>query len=124
MIENRESYNEIIVIEEMWVGLILEVGVIMLSISLIINRRVEDIRSIYIVECGYMIGDNIGNPIDIRYAMVGLIFIIFDLEIIILLPWVTTSGESLVNEIWIMCLFLMIVCVTYILEKQSKMVVC
>jgi NADH-quinone oxidoreductase subunit A len=52
-------------------------------------KRAADIEKLSIYECGFQPFEDDKNTFDIKYYLVAVLFIVFDLELMFLLPWVT-----------------------------------
>ena len=58
-------------------------------ISYVSVDRNADIEKLSIYECGFQPFEDDKNTFDIKYYLVAVLFIVFDLELMFLLPWVT-----------------------------------
>lgn len=56
-----------------------------LSYFLIIKIPDKEKSSVY--ECGFIPIKNLGQPFSVRFFIIAILFLVFDLEIIILFPW-------------------------------------
>jgi NADH:ubiquinone oxidoreductase subunit 3 (subunit A) len=66
------------------VGLLLFMAAYVLSTS----TRIHDLQKTSIYECGFDPFDDSRAKVDIQFFQVAILFIIFDVEIILLFPWV------------------------------------
>lgn len=78
------------------------------------NRPDEEKLSPY--ECGFEAFEDSRMKFDVRYYLVAILFIIFDLEIAFLFPWAIVLDEIGVFGFWAMMLFLAILVVGFIYE--------
>ena len=70
-------------------------------------------------ECGFdPIGKSIGQ-FDIRFYLVAILFIIFDLEIAFLFPWAISLGKIGLFGFWSMMFFLAILTIGFIYEWKT-----
>ena len=95
------------------------VGVAMLVIGLIIgpSKSYPEKNSPY--ECGFEAATDARMKFDVRYYLVAILFIIFDLEIVFLFPWAVALGTmSLVGYIS-MALFFVILIVGFVYEWKK-----
>ena len=81
--------------------------------------REYDIEKVSAYECGFEPFEDSRNAFDVRFYLVAILFIIFDLEIAFLFPW-----SSIVNLLssfgfWAMIYFLLILTVGFIYEWQK-----
>ena len=70
-------------------------------------------------ECGFDAFDDARIPFDVRYSLVAILFIIFDLEIIFLFPWAIYLGDLGWRALWGMMLFLLILILGFIYEWKK-----
>ena len=56
---------------------------------------------------------------DVRYYLVSILFIIFDLEVAFLFPWAITLGKTGVFAFWSMMAFLAVLTVGFIYEWKK-----
>ncbi len=70
-------------------------------------------------ECGFEAFEDSRMKFDIRYYLVAILFIIFDLEIAFLFPWAIVLDEIGVFGFWAMMLFLGVLVVGFIYEWKK-----
>ena len=70
-------------------------------------------------ECGFEAFEDARMKFDVRYYLVAILFIIFDLEIAFLFPWAIVLDEIGVFGFWAMMLFLGILVVGFIYEWKK-----
>ena len=70
-------------------------------------------------ECGFEEFDNARVPFDIKFYLVTILFIIFDLEIAFLFPWAVTLGDIGVFGFWSMVLFLVVLTIGFAYEWKK-----
>ena len=95
------------------------VGVIPLALSYILgpNRKKKKKNSPY--ECGFNAFEDARMKFDVRYYLVAILFILFDLEIAFLFPWaVALKDVGLVGFIGVV-IFLAILVVGFIYEWKK-----
>lgn len=97
------NYAVIIVIT---VSLLLS-GIIAVA-SYILGTTSPDKEKVSVYECGFNPFDNPGNPISIRFFIIGILFLVFDLEISLLFPWSVSSYLPSLTGLWVTILFLFI----------------
>nr|AER54450.1 NADH dehydrogenase subunit 3 [Cassiopea andromeda] len=76
--------------------------------SLLLGDTSPDKEKTSVYECGFSPYDNLGSPISIRFFLIGILFLIFDLEISLLFPWSISSYLITILGFWIVILFLAI----------------
>ncbi len=67
-------------------------------------------------ECGFNAFDDARTPFDIRFFLVAILFIIFDLETAFLFPWAVAFREMPMLGIFSMLFFLSILTIGFIYE--------
>lgn len=70
-------------------------------------------------ECGFEAFSDARNKFDVRFYLVSILFIIFDLEIAFLFPWAITLGKTLMFGFWSMVIFLGILTVGFLYEWKK-----
>ena len=67
-------------------------------------------------ECGFEAFEDARMKFDVRYYLIAILFILFDLEIAFLFPWAVTLGEIGSFGFWSMMIFLLILVVGFVYE--------
>jgi NADH-quinone oxidoreductase subunit A len=67
-------------------------------------------------ECGFEAFEDARGKFDVRFYLVAILFIIFDLEVAFLFPWAVSLGEIGVAGFWSMMVFLGVLTVGFIYE--------
>lgn len=70
-------------------------------------------------ECGFEPFSDARSRFDVRFYLVAILFIIFDLEIAFLFPWAISLGEIGIYGFWSMMIFLGILTVGFIYEWKK-----
>ncbi len=70
-------------------------------------------------ECGFEAFDDARMKFDVRFYLVAILFIIFDLEVAFLFPWAISLGNIGVFGFWSMMFFLFILTVGFIYEWKK-----
>ncbi|YP_009421331.1 NADH dehydrogenase subunit 3 (mitochondrion) [Rhopilema esculentum] len=76
--------------------------------SYLLGETSPDKEKVSVYECGFTPYDNPGNPISVRFFLIGILFLVFDLEISLLFPWSITSYATSLWGVWIIFSFLLI----------------
>jgi NADH-quinone oxidoreductase subunit A len=87
--------------------------------SLVIGRQRPDSEKLSAYECGFEAFDDARRKFDVRFYLVAILFIIFDLEVAFLFPWAITLGEIGVFGFWSMVLFLAVLTVGFVYEWKK-----
>jgi NADH-quinone oxidoreductase subunit A len=101
----------------MVVGLL--VGGVMLAIGFVLAPRRPDTEKLSPYECGFEAFEDSRMKFDVRYYLVAILFIIFDLEIAFLFPWAVVLREIGMIGFWAMMLFLAILVIGFIYEWKK-----
>ena len=91
-------------------------SVMMVVASLIVGKRNPDPEKLAAYECGFDAFDDARSKFDVRFYLVAILFIIFDLEIAFLFPWAVTLGDIGLLGFWSMVSFLVILTIGFIYE--------
>ena len=70
-------------------------------------------------ECGFEAFDDSRMEFDVRFYLVAILFIIFDLEIAFLFPWAISLGSLGALGFWSMMVFLGILTIGFIYEWKK-----
>ena len=70
-------------------------------------------------ECGFEAFDDSRMEFDVRFYLVAILFIIFDLEIAFLFPWAISLGNIGVLGFWSMMIFLSVLTIGFIYEWKK-----
>ncbi len=70
-------------------------------------------------ECGFEAFDDSRMEFDVRFYLVAILFIIFDLEIAFLFPWAISLGNIGVLGFWSMMVFLFVLTIGFIYEWKK-----
>ena len=70
-------------------------------------------------ECGFEAFEDARMKFDVRYYLVAILFILFDLEIAFLFPWAVSLKEIGAAGFWAMMIFLAILVVGFIYEWKK-----
>lgn len=95
------------------------VSVAAVVLSLLVGKQNPDAEKLSAYECGFDAFDDARSKFDVRFYLVAILFIIFDLEIAFLFPWAVTLGEIGVFGFWSMVVFLGILTVGFIYEWKK-----
>lgn len=97
-----EEYSPILVV--VLFSIFLSLIIFGASFALAIQKPDSEKLSAY--ECGFDPYEDARNAFDVRFYIVAILFIIFDLEAMFLFPWVTTVGHLGSTGFWVMIDFL------------------
>jgi NADH-quinone oxidoreductase subunit A len=114
-VELLDDYLPIVVFFAIAGGL----AVAMIVASFIVARQNPDSEKISPYECGFEPFGDARNKFDVRFYLVAILFIIFDLEIAFLFPWAVTLGKIGLFGFWSMIVFLAVLTVGFVYEWRK-----
>ncbi len=91
----------------------------MVVASLLAGRHLPDSEKLSPYECGFEPFTDARSKFDVRFYLVSILFIIFDLEIAFLFPWAITLGKIGMAGFLSMMLFLGILTIGFIYEWKK-----
>ncbi|MBO43935.1 MAG: NADH-quinone oxidoreductase subunit A [Rhodospirillaceae bacterium] len=91
----------------------------MLIASYIIARQKPDSEKLSAYECGFEAFDDARSQFDVRFYLVAILFIIFDLEVAFLFPWAVALGDIGLFGFWSMFVFLVILTIGFVYEWRK-----
>ncbi|MBT5414444.1 MAG: NADH-quinone oxidoreductase subunit A [Rhodospirillaceae bacterium] len=115
MTDMLREYLPILIFLGLAVGLS---GVIVLA-SYIVARQKPDSEKVSAYECGFDAFEDSRGRFDVRFYLVAILFIIFDLEVAFLFPWAITLGHIGMFGFWSMVVFLGILTVGFVYEWRK-----
>nr|YP_009163123.1 NADH dehydrogenase subunit 3 [Balamuthia mandrillaris]AKT94902.1 NADH dehydrogenase subunit 3 [Balamuthia mandrillaris] len=94
----------------------LVLSVILFFASFFIIFQQEDIEKISAYECGFQPFEDTRVKFDVRYYLVGILFLIFDLEIMFLFPWSVAFLEMGLFSYFVIFVFIGLLFVAFFYE--------
>jgi NADH-quinone oxidoreductase subunit A len=82
----------------------------------LLSPNAPDSEKLSAYECGFESFDDSRMKFDVRYYLVAILFIMFDLEIAFLFPWAIASGTLGMVGFWAVAVFLAVLTVGFIYE--------
>ncbi len=95
------------------------IGVVLLAVGFILGPRRPDPAKASPYECGFEAFENARMKFDVRYYLVAILFIIFDLEIAFLFPWAVVLDKIGMPGFVAMVVFLGILVVGFVYEWKK-----
>jgi NADH-quinone oxidoreductase subunit A len=99
--------------------LALGLAVVMILIPFIINQYKPDREKTSQYECGFEAFDAPRAHFDVRFYLIAILFIIFDLEIAFLFPWAIVIKKIGLFGFWSMMIFLFVLTIGFIYEWKK-----
>ena len=76
-----------------FIGIAAGIALAMVGGALLVARQKPNPEKLSAYECGFEPFDDTRRRFDVRFYLVAILFIIFDLEVAFLFPWAVTLGE-------------------------------
>jgi NADH-quinone oxidoreductase subunit A len=95
------------------------IGLALMIAPFIIAYRRPDPEKLSAYECGFNAFDDARMKFDIRFYLVSILFIIFDLEVAFLFPWAITFGDLGAFGFWSMMVFLGVLTIGFVYEWKK-----
>ena len=95
------------------------VSTAMVAASVLVARQRPNKEKLSPYECGFDPFDDARIRFDVRYYLVAILFIIFDLEVSFLFPWAVAFGQIGVYGFWSMMVFLAVLTIGFIYEWKK-----
>src|ERR1700757_398572 len=100
-------------------GIALAIGLALLITPFIVAYKQPDAEKLSAYECGFNAFDDARMKFDVRFYLVAILFIIFDLEVAFLFPWAVAFGRLGLFGFWSMMVFLAVLTVGFIYEWKK-----
>jgi NADH-quinone oxidoreductase subunit A len=94
---------------------------LLLFIGLQISPKTVDFEKLSAYECGFTPVGDARQPFHVRFYLVGILFLLFDLEVIFLFPWALTMHSTMhtVTALTNVMLFLTLLTVGFVYEWRK-----
>ncbi len=102
-----------------FLGIAVGLSAAMVIASMIAGRSKPDSEKLSAYECGFEAFDDARKQFDVRFYLVAILFIIFDLEVAFLFPWAAALGDIGVAGFWSMVVFLSVLTVGFVYEWKK-----
>jgi len=107
-----ENYLSVLI----FVGAGAALGAVLIVVGLLVAPRRADDQKYSPYECGFEAFEDSRIRFDVRYYLVAILFIIFDLEIAFLFPWAVSISKIGLFGLLAMAVFLAVLIVGFIYE--------
>ena len=115
--------SEALLLEYLPILIFLAIAIVMavavVAASYVLGPQNPDVEKVSAYECGFEAFDDARSKFDVRFYLVAILFIIFDLEVAFLFPWAISLGEIGMFGFWSMIIFLGILTVGFIYEWKK-----
>ena len=94
-------------------------GGVLLGVGWFLGPRKPDSEKLSPYECGFEAFEDARMKFDVRYYLVAILFILFDLEIAFLFPWAVSLNGIGAFGFWSMMVFLAILVIGFVYEWKK-----
>ena len=102
-----------------FLGIATVLGLAFILASATLSPQVPDPEKLSTYECGFNAFDDARMKFDVRFYLVSILFIIFDLEVAFLFPWAVAFKEVGAFGFWSMIVFLGVLTVGFVYEWRK-----
>ncbi|MFC3693445.1 NADH-quinone oxidoreductase subunit A [Chenggangzhangella methanolivorans] len=102
-----------------FLGVALLIGVALLAAPFLVAYQNPDPEKLSAYECGFNAFDDARMKFDVRFYLVAILFIIFDLEVAFLFPWAVAFKEVGIYGFWSMMAFLGVLTIGFVYEWRK-----
>jgi len=102
-----------------FLGVAFGLGILLMSLGFFFGQRKPDAEKLSAYECGFDAFEDSRMKFDVRYYLVAIVFIVFDLEIAFLFPWAVSLGSIGVAGLVAMGIFLLILVIGFVYEWKK-----
>jgi NADH-quinone oxidoreductase subunit A len=102
-----------------FIGIAAVISSALIVIPFIIAPSHPDPEKLSAYECGFNAFSDARMKFDVRFYLVSILFIIFDLEVAFLFPWAITLGKTGIFAFWSMVVFLGVLTVGFVYEWKK-----
>ena len=102
-----------------FLGLAMGLALAIVVASLIVARQKPDQEKLSAYECGFEPFEDARIKFDVRFYLVAILFIIFDLEVAFLFPWAVSLGNIGLFGFFSMVIFLLILTIGFVYEWKK-----
>jgi len=102
-----------------FLAIAIAISAVMVGASFLVAKQNPDPEKVSAFECGFEAFDDARRKFDVRFYLVSILFIIFDLEVAFLFPWAIALGDIGMFGFWSMVVFLGVLTVGFIYEWKK-----
>ena len=103
----------------MFIGIAAVIGLALIIAAFVVAPSKPDAEKLSAYECGFNAFDDARMKFDVRFYLVSILFIIFDLEVAFLFPWAISLGKIGLFGFLSMAVFLGVLTVGFIYEWRK-----
>ena len=102
-----------------FLGIAIALGLVLILAAAVAAVSHPDPEKVSAYECGFNAFDDARMKFDVRFYLVSILFIIFDLEIAFLFPWAVAFQDLSMTAFWSMMVFLGVLTVGFAYEWKK-----
>jgi NADH-quinone oxidoreductase subunit A len=102
-----------------FIGVATAIGLALLIAPFMVAYKQPDPEKLSAYECGFNAFDDARMKFDVRFYLVAILFIIFDLEVAFLFPWAVAFADLGAYGFWSMMVFLAVLTIGFIYEWRK-----
>src|SRR5215467_15487351 len=102
-----------------FIAVALAIALALLIVPFMVAYKAPDPEKLSAYECGFNAFEDARAQFDVRFYLVSILFIIFDLEVAFLFPWAITFGKLGAAGFWSMVVFLAVLTVGFAYEWKK-----
>jgi NADH:ubiquinone oxidoreductase subunit 3 (subunit A) len=99
-----------------YLALSLLISALLLFLSYTLAVQIPDPEKTSAYECGFEPFEDARNRFDVRFYIVAILFLIFDIEVVFLFPWASTLGLTGSTAYGVIIVFLILLTIGFIYE--------
>src|SRR5437667_6781527 len=102
-----------------FIAVAMGIALALLVAPFLVAYKQPDPEKLSAYECGFKAFDDARMKFDVRFYLVAILFIIFDLEVAFLFPWAVSLGKIGLFGFWSMMIFLAVLTIGFIYEWRK-----
>jgi NADH-quinone oxidoreductase subunit A len=102
-----------------FLGIAIGLAAVIMIATLVVAPQRPDAEKLSAYECGFEPFEDTRGRFDVRFYLVAILFIIFDLEVAFLFPWAVSLGNIGMFGFWSMMVFLGVLTVGFVYEWKK-----
>ena len=102
-----------------FIGIAVGLSAVIVIASLVLAKQNPDTEKLSAYECGFPAFEDARIKFDVRFYLVAILFIIFDLEVAFLFPWAVALGDVGTLGFFSMVVFLTVLTIGFVYEWKK-----
>ena len=102
-----------------FLGVTVALGLVLVLAAAVLAGRSPDPEKVSAYDCGFNALDDARMKFDVRFYLVSILFIIFDLEVAFLFPWAVAFKDISMFGFWSMMIFLGVLTIGFAYEWKK-----